>query len=103
MAKIHEFMKKRRGLIWYVKNIDKLDEASIIEHVLNYGNFEDVKEMIKILGMRKVAEIFGEKANQKRCNYRPEIKHYFTLYFNKHASNNINRGTKKALAVVTPF
>ena len=67
-------MKKRRGLIWYVRDIDALDEASIVEHVLNYGDFSDVKEMIKILGIGKVAEIFGEKANQKRYNYNKKVK-----------------------------
>lgn len=82
---IHEFIKKRPYLIWYVKNLDKLSEESIVEHVLNYGDWDDVQEMIKILGIKKTAKIFRVKSRQKRSNYRPEIKNYFQLYFNKYA------------------
>lgn len=91
MDVIHKFIVKRPYLVWYVKDLSKLDEASIVEHVLNYGDWDDVQEMIKILGMQKTAEIFRKKsAGDKfgRQNYRPEIKHYFNLYFNKHAQQN---------------
>jgi hypothetical protein len=82
---IHAFIKKRPYLVWYVKDLDNLSEASIVEHVLNYGDWDDVQEMIKILGMRKTAKIFREKSALPRSNYRPEIAHYFQLYFNKYA------------------
>ncbi len=88
---IHEFIKKRPYLVWYVKDLDKLDEASIVEHVLNYGNWDDVQEMIKILGMERTAEIFRRKSIPSpmgRQNYRPEIIRYFNLYFNRHARQN---------------
>jgi len=87
---IHEFIKKRPYLVWYVKDLDGLNEESIVEHVLNYGNWDDVQEMIKILGIKKTAEIFREKSTPDkfgRQNYRPEIKHYFQLYFNKHTKD----------------
>lgn len=82
---IHEFIKKRPYLIWYVKNLDRLSEESIVEHVLNYGDWDDVQEMLKILGIKKAAKIFRAKSKQKRSNYRPEIKNYFQLYFNEYA------------------
>ena len=87
---IHEFIKKRPYLIWYVgkKDLDKLDDSSIVEHVLNYGNWDDVQEMIKILGMEKSAQIFREKSKPDkfgRQNYHLLVKHYFQLYFNKYA------------------
>ncbi len=89
---IHEFIKERPYLVWYVgkKDLDRLDEPSIVEHVLNYGNWDDVQKMIKILGLKKTAEIFYKKSTPDkfgRQNYRPEIKHYFQLYFNKHIQN----------------
>jgi hypothetical protein len=87
MAEIHEFIKKRPGLVWSTMQYDKLSEEAIVEAVLNYGNFKDVNEIIRILGIKRVAEIFREQAAQKRCNLRPEVKHYFTLYFKKYASN----------------
>jgi hypothetical protein len=89
---IQQFIKKRPHLIWYVskKNLNQLNEESIVEHVLNYGNWDDVQKMIKILGLQKTAEIFYKKSAPDkfgRQNYRPEIKHYFQLYFHKHAQN----------------
>lgn len=82
---INEFIKKRPYLIWYTKNFDNLSQEAIVEAVLNYGDFDDVKKMISILGIRKTAAIFRKKSKQKRCNYRPEIKNYFQLYFKKYA------------------
>lgn len=83
---IYQFIKKRPYLVWYIKNTDKLSEESIVEHVLNYGNWDDVQKMIKILGIKRTAEIFRLKSKQKRCNYRPEIKNYFNFYFDKYAT-----------------
>ena len=82
---INEFIKKRPYLIWYTKNFAHLSEEAIVEAVLNYGDFDDVKKMISILGMRKTAAIFRKKSKQKRCNYDSKIKNYFRLYFNKYA------------------
>ena len=84
---LYEFVEKRPHLAWYEKDLTKLSEDSIVEHVLNYGNWKDVQMLIKIIGILKVAEIFRRKSKPDkfgRQNYRPEIKHYFQLYFNRH-------------------
>jgi len=85
---IYQFIKKRPYLVWYVKDLSKLSEESIVEHVLNYGDWDDVQEMIKILGIKKTAEIFKKKSKPSkigRQNYASKTKHFFTLYFNKYA------------------
>ncbi|MBU4480429.1 hypothetical protein KKG48_03245 [Patescibacteria group bacterium] len=82
---IQEFIKKRKYLVWYVKNPEKLNNEAIVEAVLNYGDWDDVQKMIKILGMKKVAKIFKEKTTGKRCNYHMKTKNYFNLFFNKYA------------------
>jgi len=82
---INDFIKKRPYLIWYTKNFDNLSADSIVEAVLNYGSWDDFEKMVKILGMKKTASIFRKRSKQKRCNYRPEIKNYFQLYFQKYA------------------
>jgi hypothetical protein len=87
MAAINEFIKKRPGLVWSTMQYDKLSEEVIVEAVLNYGNFKDVNEVIRILGIKRVAAIFKEEADKKRSNLRPEVKHYFHLYFKKYAGN----------------
>lgn len=82
---INDFIKKRPHLIWYTKNFNHLSLDSIVEAVLNYGTWDDFKEVVKILGIKKTASIFRKRAKQKRSNYRPEIKNYFQLYFRKYA------------------
>ena len=83
---IHEFIKERPYLVWYVKDLDNLDEDSIVEHTLNYGDWDDVQALIKILGIKKMAEIFKKQTIGPRFNYRPEVMNYFKLYFNAHAN-----------------
>ncbi|HBU06854.1 MAG TPA: hypothetical protein DEB09_02115 [Candidatus Magasanikbacteria bacterium] len=86
---LSSFLKSRPYLIWYVKDISKVSTASAVEAVLNYGNWDDVQKLIKILGMKKTAKIFWEKSPKSkmgRTNYAPDIAHYFSLYFNKYAS-----------------
>ena len=82
---INDFIKKRPYLVWSVKDLEHLSEAAIVESVLNYGDFDDVKKMISILGIKKTAAIFRKQIKRKRNNYRPDIKNYFQFYFKKYA------------------
>ena len=85
---LKNFIKKRRYLVWYVKNFDELSHESIVEAVLNYGDWDDVRALFNILGLKKAAAIFFKKSKKSkvgRQNYRPEVINYFTLYFNKYA------------------
>ena len=84
---IHDYIKKRKYLIWYVKDYDALDADAIVEATLNYGDWNDVETLIKILGIKKMAKIFHKQTHLKwdRCNYHPKTKHYFQLFFNKYA------------------
>lgn len=83
--KANKIIKDNPYLIWYTKNYDNLSDESVIEAVLNYGNWHHFKKLIKILGIKKTAKIFEKESNRKRSNYYPEVKNYFTLYFNKYA------------------
>lgn len=82
---LHDFIQKRPYLIWYTRDFKHLSKEAIIEAVLNYGDFNDVKKLISILGIKKTVDIFRKQIRRKRNNYRPEIKNYFQLYFNKYA------------------
>ena len=84
-SEIHDFIAQRTHLVWYVKDPRALDNDAIVEAVLNYGDWRDVQEMIRILGISEVARIFFTHMQQPRCNYHVKTKHYFTLYFNKYA------------------
>jgi hypothetical protein len=82
---IQSFIKKRPYLIWYVKDLENVSESSVVEHVLNYGDFDDFKALIKIMGIDNIAKIFKKQIKNKRSNYSPKIRNYFTLYFKKYA------------------
>ena len=91
---IQNFIKKRKYLVWWTKNHDKLSNESVVEATLNHGNWDDVQKLIKTLGIKKVAQIFRKKSRTSRAgrqNYRPEIKNYFALYFNKYAPRNTDQ------------
>lgn len=83
---IGDFVKKRKHLFWSTKNYDNLSSEAVVESVLNYGDMNDVRELIALLGMREVAKIFRENTNRTRVNYDPKIVHYFSLFFQKYAS-----------------
>ncbi len=82
---IGDFVRKRKHLFWSTKNYDGLSNGAVVEGVLNYGDMNDVRELISLLGMQEVAKIFHENTNRPRVNYRPEVVNYFKLYFQKYA------------------
>lgn len=83
--RLKEFIHKRPYFFWYIKNPKNLSRAAAVEGVLNYGDFDDVKKIISILGIKTIAEIFKKQSKQRRVNYSPKIKNYFELYFRRYA------------------
>ena len=74
-------------MIWYVKDYNNLSTDAIVEAVLNYGTFSDIKKLFYIIGLKKVALIFRRqiRGQRTRNNYNPKIRNYFRLYFDKYA------------------
>lgn len=62
---------------------------SMIEAVLNYGDWDDVLALFEIIGKKKAAEIFFKQIKNKRVNYRPKTLQYFNLYFKKNEFSDI--------------
>ncbi len=85
-AALYQFAKKRRYLFWSTRDIARLNAEAIVEATLNYGDWEDFKTLVKILGMKKIATIFrAQTTNQWRTNYQPKVANYFSLFFKKYA------------------
>jgi len=55
---LEKFAKKRAYLFWSTQNYRALSAAVILENTLNYGNFTDAQEAIKIIGLKESAKIF---------------------------------------------
>ena len=84
---IHDFIEARKHLVWYVRDYRAVNEDAIVEATLNYGNWNDVQELLRILGIPRVAHIFRTHmaTARKRGNYYPDVRHYFGLYFGRYA------------------
>ena len=82
---IETFIKKRPFLTWSTPASARLSESTIVEAVLEYGDFKDVKTLCSLLGIQKVAAIFRAQLRKRRVNYTPRTINYFQLYFNKYA------------------
>ena len=85
---IGDFVRKKKHLFWSTKNYDGLSNEAIVEAILNYGDMDDVRELIALLGMQEVARIFRDKSKKSkigRQNYHSEVRNYFNLYFKKYA------------------
>lgn len=82
--KINLILKNKPYLAWYVKDLNSLSEESVLIHILNYGDWEDFQNFIKIKGLKETANLFFKTLNKKRNNYLPQIKNYFEKYFKKH-------------------
>lgn len=80
-----DIIRKKPHLIWYSKNYDGFTEKTIFEHVLNYGEWEDVQELVKIYGFKSCLTILKELTKGPRQNLYPQVRHYFNLYFTNYA------------------
>lgn len=87
---LQKFAAGKPLTFWSTKDYESLSDEAIIEGVLEYGEFDDVKKVISIIGREKTAEIFYNKVKLSRHNFDPKVENYFNLYF-KHASRNPNR------------
>jgi hypothetical protein len=84
MTPLQTFIRDRKHLVWYVVDVTNLDEASVVEHVLNYGTWADVQALCSLLGVEHTAQVFTAHALGSRTNYRKNIARYFTRYFKAH-------------------
>jgi len=82
--RINKIVEEKPYLFWYIDDKKNLSNEAIVEAILNYGDWQDVKDLFKNLGIKETASIFKKGISGKRSNYRPEIKNYFSLYFKKY-------------------
>lgn len=88
---IYDIVKKKPYLVWDIKNPEKLSEESILEHVLNFGNWDDVQLFISIAGLEKTHTLFQHSLKKRRINYTPQIQSYFTRYFTYHRAHKSSK------------
>ena len=81
---LQKFAQDHRFYWWWVADVTKLSESSLIEGTLNFGDFEDKKEIIELIGPQKVKKEFHRMVTMPRSNIRPEVASYWTAYLDTH-------------------
>lgn len=76
---------KKSYLAWDVGDQALLSDESVVERVLNFGDWDDFLKLKETLGISKLKEIFTYLKNKKRTNLRPETINYFDLFFERYA------------------
>lgn len=83
-ALLIKIIKEKPYIFWDVKDIENLSENSIVEAILNRGDFDDFLRLIDVLGIKRVADIFYEQISHPRKNYSKKTENYFKLFFERH-------------------
>ncbi len=84
---IKAFIQEHRSLFWYTPEDKKEDisEEFLVETILNYGDINTIKTLIRIIGVKEISQIFFNTAGRKKLNYYPEIYNFFFLLFSRYA------------------
>ena len=83
-----EFIEKNKHLFWHIKSdkIKDIDNEVLVEFIFNYGTWEDVKQLVEILGYPELKRVYDGLDERKKGNYIPEFLNMFYLISHKHAS-----------------
>ncbi len=84
---IQNFIIENEALFWGVKAEEKVNISQdlLVETILNYGNEKSVKKLFDLIGIKTAADIFFRQISGRRSNYHRRTKHFFEIYFKKHA------------------
>lgn len=87
---LQDLINENSVLFWSVSKEDlvKLSPEVVVETFLNYADINQIKKMIEIIGIQRVAEIFHNQIKNVRVNYHKRTINFFTLYFNRHAQKS---------------
>jgi hypothetical protein len=83
-----EFIQKNAHLFWYIKKeaLPKIGNEVLVEFIFNYGTWEDVKELIKIIGFKELKNVYEGITDRKIGNYIPEMLDLMGRITQKYAS-----------------
>lgn len=89
-----DFINQHSSLFWYLPEDKKKDISKefLVETILNYGDMDAVRHLIKLMGIDEVAKHFYSIINaseRKKSNLHELTIHFFTLFFNHYAHRDI--------------
>jgi hypothetical protein len=83
-----EFIEKNAHLFWYIKKeaIPNIDNEILVEFIFNYGTWDDVKQLIQIIGHQELKAVYEGVVDRKIGNYIPEMYNLLSRITKKYAS-----------------
>ncbi len=83
-----EFITKNAHLFWYIKKdaIPNIGNEVLVEFIFNYGTWQDVKDLIKIIGYNELKRVYEDVTDRKIGNYIPEMLDLMGRITHKYAS-----------------
>jgi hypothetical protein len=84
---IKKFIQGHSQYFWYTPEHEKENISSelLLETILNDGDMDAVRDLFKVMGIKNAASVFFRATGRKKLNYYPEIHHFFSLLFKRHA------------------
>lgn len=85
-----QLINNNRQLFWYTPEGKKQDisDALLVERILNDGSLDDYKDLISVLGGKRVANVFFSAKGRQKENYYLEIYHFFSLLLSKYVQGD---------------
>lgn len=83
-----EFIEQNKHLFWYIRK-DKLQDISndvLVEFVFNHGTWQNVKDIIQIIGYQELKRVYENIKGRQIGNYYPMVYNYLGLIVKKYAS-----------------
>jgi hypothetical protein len=83
-----EFIDKNKHLFWYIKKeaIPNISNDILVEFIFNYGIWQDVKDLIKIIVFQELKKVYENITDRKVGNYIPEMLDLMKRITLKYAS-----------------
>ena len=82
---LQEIIEKKPYLAWDIKDIKNISDLSSLEHILCYGDWGDVQEAERLIGIDKMKSLYEGLISKKRVNLRASTQNYFKNYFAKYS------------------
>ncbi|MDD2916278.1 MAG: hypothetical protein PHH70_00330 [Candidatus Gracilibacteria bacterium] len=84
LTELQQFALEHKMFWWWVSDVTKLDEESIVEGTLTYGDMEDKKTLMNLMGKRAFASCFETLSKSRRAqNIEPRTLSYWSHYLAK--------------------
>ncbi len=81
MVEVNTLLEQNKAIFWDISNLHKLDRLAIEERFFQYGNWQNIQDMIEIYGMENLKADYRVLRIKKRSPLSKKTLHFFDLYF----------------------